>query len=52
MMALLTPLNVNCHASDGRKVLALIDFISSGNGNGEVETFKELWLCFLYRLIL
>lgn len=26
MMALLTPLNVNCHASDGRKVLALMIF--------------------------
>ena len=24
MMALLTPLNVNCHASDGRKVLCKI----------------------------
>jgi hypothetical protein len=27
MMALLTPLNVNCHASDGRKVLlSFVDF--------------------------
>jgi len=39
MMALLTPLNVNCHASDGRKVCH--SFICS------VNTYCNFWTGFL-----
>lgn len=38
-MALLTPLNVNCHASDGRKVRALTDrFLHLSETN---QAFKD-----------
>lgn len=40
LMALLTPLNVNCHASDGRKVSLCIFNLLAILSKGELLVFK------------
>lgn len=50
-MALLTPLNVNCHASDGRKVRAVTDFCTSGATSRAFYAFSLVFV-FIFDLVL
>ncbi|XP_056302909.1 poly [ADP-ribose] polymerase tankyrase-1 [Danio aesculapii] len=52
LMALLTPLNVNCHASDGRKVRAFTASLTSDRCWvcwQKVNPATQLYHCFLYK---